>query len=90
MKTSIPKLHSLRMKNHENVEWLNIVTTQDLDPQTILIRALNERMKEVVIIGYDRDGGEYFASSVADGGKALWHLERAKKVILDIPDSYGE
>jgi len=86
MKTSIPKLHSLKMKNHENVEWLNIVTTQNLDPQTVILRALNERMTEVVIVGFDRDGGEYFASSVADGAAALWHLTRAQKKLLELPD----
>lgn len=78
------------MKNHENVEWLGNPTTLDLDPQILLLKALNERMKEVVIIGYDRDGFEYFASSVSDGGNVLWHIERAKHNLLKITDQMTE
>jgi len=84
MKTSIPKLHSIRMKNHYNVEWLEIPTRHDIDPQTVLMGALNERMADVVIIGYGSDGREYFASSVADGAEALWHLERAKQRLMGV------
>lgn len=83
-KVSIPKLHSIRMKNHYNVEWLAIPTRHNIDPQTVLLGALNERMQDVVIVGYDRDGQEFFASSMADGADALWHLERAKHKLMRV------
>lgn len=33
-------------------------------------------------IGYDADGAEYFASSIADGADVLWLLERLKQQLL--------
>lgn len=49
----------------------------------VLAAALGENMTSVVIIGYDSDGAEYFASSVADGGTVLWLVERAKQQLID-------
>jgi hypothetical protein len=56
-------------------------TRLDLDPDSVLQVAVGE-MSEVVICGFDKDGNQYFASSVADGGNALWHLERAKWALM--------
>ncbi len=53
-------------------------TLLDLDPRRVLQSALEAGLAEVVIVGVDADGGEYFASSVSDGGTANWHLDRAK------------
>jgi hypothetical protein len=39
-----------------------------------------------VITGHTHDGHEYFASSWADGGDALWALERCKMVLLSSVD----
>lgn len=39
-------------------------------------------MSKVVPIGWDKDGGEYFASTIADGGTVLWLLERLKKQLM--------
>jgi hypothetical protein len=64
---------------------LDVVTTLDLDPDRILDRAKGQ-LETVIIIGVDEDGDEYFASSVADGGSALWMMERAKKALLETPD----
>lgn len=65
-----------------NVVDLPVITTLDLDPQRVIAKALEAGMTEVVIIGYDKDGDEYFASSVSDGGDVLWHIERAKLRLL--------
>ncbi len=54
------------------------ITRLDLDPQRVLQGALEAGLAEVVIVGVDADGDEYFASSVSDGGTANWHLDRAK------------
>ena len=57
------------------------VTTLDIDPDRILQSAIG-KMDQVVLIGWDKDGQEYFSSSVSDGGTVLWHLERAKLKLL--------
>lgn len=82
MKTSIPKLHSIKMKNHYNVVNLDIVTSKDLDPQRVLIGAINHNLEGVVVIGYDKQGYNYFASSYADGGTVLWLMEHYKLALL--------
>lgn len=56
-------------------------TTLDIDPDRILQSAIGQ-MDQVVLIGWDKDGREYFSSSVSDGGTVLWHLERAKLKLL--------
>lgn len=57
------------------------ISRLDLDPDQVLQAAIGE-MDEVIICGFDKDGNQYFASSVADGGQALWHLERAKWALM--------
>jgi len=61
------------------------VTKLDTEPDQILEQALG-RLESVVICGFDKDGNQYFASSVADGADALWHLERAKYALMKITD----
>ena len=65
----------------------NFITRLDIPAERILQKALEAGLETVVITGYDADGNEYFASSVADGGETLWLLERAKKQLLEVPDS---
>jgi hypothetical protein len=60
------------------------ITTLDLDPEVVL-----ENLKEkfagggLVYAGYDAEGNEVFGSTYADGGTALWLLERCKKSLLE-------
>lgn len=61
------------------------VTRLDLPPDRVLSQAVGH-LKSVVILGYDRDGLEYFASSIADGGKVLWLLECCKRQLLSDDD----
>ncbi len=68
-----------------DVKSLPVITRLDLDPDRVLQEAVGE-VTEVVICGFDKDGNQYFASSVADGGQALWHLERAKWALMKITD----
>ena len=67
---------------------LPVITTLDVDPDRIIQKAIGQ-MRRVVIIGIDKDGDEYFASSVADGGTVLWDLERAKMRLLRMPEEMG-
>lgn len=68
-----------------NVVVLPVVTTLDLPPDRILEAAL-EKLESVVIMGYDKDGNEYFASSFADGGDVLWIMERSKLKLLKVDE----
>lgn len=60
----------------------NGITKMDLPPERILEAAKGKDLEGVIIIGYDKEGGEYFASSYADGGTVLWLIERCKLALL--------
>lgn len=66
-----------------NVVPFNGITRLDLDPERVL-EAARGQLTGVVIMGYARDGSEYFASSYADGGDVLWLLERSKLKLLTV------
>lgn len=69
-----------------NVVDLPVITTLPLDPNRVLQKALESGITEVVVLGFTKDGQEYFASSVSDGGAVVWHLERAKMKLLRLVD----
>ena len=62
---------------------LGCITKLDLPVDTIL-EAAKGKMEGVVLLGYDKDGEFYFASTYADGGDVLWLLENCKKQLLEI------
>lgn len=66
-----------------NVVRFTGITKLDIPVDHVIESALG-RLEGVVILGYDKDGQEYFASSYADGGDMLWLLERAKKALLEV------
>ena len=68
---------------------LPVVTRLDLDPERILRAALDAGMTEVVVIGVDRDGLEYFAASQSGGPDVLWHIERARHKLMQVVDQIG-
>src|SRR5690606_9893778 len=53
------------------VVTLDLVTRLDIPAERILHQALDAGMNGAVVIGYDKDDGFYFASSIADGGTVL-------------------
>lgn len=61
------------------------VTRHDLPADQVLEDALG-KLDSAIVIGYDTEGGEYFCSSLADGGEVLWLLERCKHQLLQIAD----
>ena len=61
------------------------ITRLDIAADSLLEAAMGE-LDTVVICGFTKDGRQYFASSVADGADALWHLERAKHALMKITD----
>ena len=73
-----------------NVVTLDIPTRLDVPAERVLRAALEAGIESVVIAGYDAEGGEYFASSLADGGDALWLMERFKMALLQKADELVE
>ena len=67
------------------VVLLNCITKLDLPPDRIL-EAAQDQLDTVVIMGWDKSGEFYFASSIADGGDVLWLMEQAKKRLLNIEE----
>ena len=59
-----------------------VVTTDDIPADQVIMAAVGE-LKHVVILGYDRNDNEYFASSYASGPEVIWLLERAKNIIIN-------
>lgn len=59
------------------------ITSLDLDPDRVLAKA-GGKLQAVIVIGYDKDGDFYAASSYADGGDMLWLLELCKKKLLEV------
>lgn len=74
----------------DNVETLEILTRLNMSAERVLLAAVKHGLQNVVICSFDRNGDEYFASSVADGGSALWLIERCKKVLLGLPETWPE
>lgn len=68
---------------------LGNITKLDLDPDRLLQKAIG-KMDEVIIIGFDKDGAEYFASSKADAAPVIYHLERAKHRLMKIINDLQE
>ena len=62
------------------------ITKLDLDVDMVLEQAKG-KMDGLVILGYTKDGQEYYASSYADGGTVNWLLDRCKLRLIQIPDA---
>lgn len=76
--------------NEDNIVELGCITRLDIPPEKILSRAIDADLQSVVIVGYDQDGNEYFASSVADGAQAMYHLQRGIWSLNKITDQEEE
>ena len=84
---SLVESQPLEGEDAPNVVVLPVVTKLNLPADRILKAAIGE-LTEVVVIGYTKDGEEWFASSVAGGDAALWHLERAKFKLLNLVERF--
>ncbi len=70
----------------ENVKVLKTITSLDLPVNRILQQAHDAGLSEVLVLGYTKDGKEYFAASVADGAENIWLMERAKHNMMKVVD----
>jgi len=59
------------------------ITKLDVPAERVLEAARLAELTDIVILGYDKDENEWFASSIADGGTVLWLMERLKKQLLE-------
>lgn len=78
MKTSYPKLHSIKWRG----ELQSMVS--DLNTNTVIEAARNQELTGVIIIGTTRKDGIFMASSYSDDTKSLYLCEKFKKVLLDM------
>lgn len=74
----------------DNVIPLGNVTKLNLPTDRVLEQAKGECTNGVVILGYNNDGGHYFASSIADAGTVVWLLEMCKKRLFEITEEMTE
>lgn len=68
-----------------NVVRPNNITRLNLDADVVLEAAIG-KLTGVVIMGYDKDGERYFASSYADGGEVLWLAEKMRRALMEISE----
>lgn len=75
-----------------NVTVLQVATSHDLPVERILQGAHEADLETCIIVGYDKNGEEYFSSNVADGAEVNWCLDRAKLKLLNMvkSDPVGE
>lgn len=67
-----------------------VITRLNIDPERVLKKAIEHGMRGVVILGYDQEGREVFASSYADGADVLWHLRRAEHNLMRQVDELSD
>lgn len=68
----------------DNVIPLGNVTRLDLPVDRVLENAKPQvDGGGVVVLGWDKDGDIYLASSIADGGEVLWLLKKAEIALME-------
>lgn len=64
---------------------LPVITKLNLDADRTL-KNLSGKLEGFILAGYDKDGNEFFSSTYADGGDALWLLARCTTALLSQGD----
>ena len=92
MRTSIPKLHSIKFKSGafaENVSYPSqFKTPKSIPAINVLEGAIIEGLQDVVLIGYRQDGSEYIAGSFTDAKKAGYMFARGHLEMLRQSDDF--
>ena len=65
-----------------NVLMFTGITRNNLDPDLVLENTKG-KLSGFIIAGYDLDGEAFFSSTYADGGDALWLIEKFKQALLN-------
>lgn len=82
LKTTTPKLHSIKFKSGpyaENVVYPEQFPTAERIPvSNVLHGAILAGLRDVVIMGYQQDGKEYIASSISNPKEASYMFGRGQ------------
>ena len=65
---------------------LNCITRLDLPVERILNGIDANELDSIVVLGWDKEGQFYFASSLADGAEVNWLLDKGKQKLLSITE----
>lgn len=72
-------------REKDNVVFLNVETTLDITPDRALEQAKG-KLDFVVVLGYEKNGSKYIASSSGDCGRVILLLERCKHELITITE----
>lgn len=64
------------------VVTLPVITRLDSKPERVLNKAIEVGLESAIVIGWDKSGAFYFASSEANGANVNWLMDVAKTKIL--------
>lgn len=73
-----------------DVVELDIVTSLPIPAERVLRKAIENGMRECVVVGLNSDGQSYFASSMPSSSAIIYYLERAKFDLLKMEDHIAE
>lgn len=59
-------------------------TTVDIEAEKVLDGALNHGLDSVLVLGMDRDGEFYAASTTSDPQHLLWLMEKMRFILMDV------
>jgi len=65
----------------DNVIPIGGITKLDIPADRVLENNIGQ-FESIVLMGWNKDGEEVFASSLVDGGDILWLMERMKLKLL--------
>ena len=66
---------------NDNVIPLDVETTLDIPVERVLAGASD--LSRVMVLGWEKGGDMYFASSFSDKAQLLWLLECAKQEVME-------
>ena len=67
-----------------NVAQLKAIECHDVPSEQVLKRAIGDKIRNAVVLGYDEDNDFYFASAQSDGAETLWLLQLAIHKLMRI------
>lgn len=70
----------------DNVVLWPGVTRVDTSPEQVLKRVVDADLEHIVVMGYTKEGAEFFASTYAGGPDVLWLLQRAVHKLMVVGD----
>jgi hypothetical protein len=79
--TTESKSYPYELPRPDNVAELPVETSHDIPAETILRKAFDFEISELVVCGIDEEGNEYVLHTNTDPAVVVWHLQRAIHII---------